>query len=457
MKTTAAVLTMALLLCACTGGAVRGQPPSSAIGESQSPDASPISPPPAQPEPSYPKQAADYLKMSLEGSVLVSLNMAGKKQTLLLGRENYSEGQLSPDGKRLLCKVNAGGAGEASWCGYTTLSLANPADTTPHSEIQMGYQDHIWLDDALIGFASGSVIGGQEGTWKPVQLFDSSYAPLKIPFALPTKPEGKSQIVGIGYDGARAQFVLAHAENLAPPRDAFSVNRLLLSIFDQKGTWMDEIAVPQEYQSPYSGNIRALITHNPVVTAQGHILVCAERKEEAKAYDLLMISPDRQSTQILPYGHSVRLSADEKSAYVAAYDAENNILQPALLCVDEQGEIAVQELPRTLTADGYDGSFRLFDAAIRGEHVYIMARNDVGQKGSFTGLFYWDAKTSARAENIRLLDIFPGSDDCNLTGVDEAGACRILIRGAVPEAAEEDEDVYGQTLDRRERILDLIK
>lgn len=384
----------------------------------------------------YPEQAAKYLKMGLDGSALLSFNKAGEHRELLFPRVNYSDAQMSPDGNHLLCKTNSGGAGESRWCGYSVVSLiTNPAEIYDYNGIQWGYQDHVWLDDNLIGFADSDVIGGQEDTWKSIQLFDSRYTPINTSLQLSTNKD--DTVVGIGYNRTKKQYILTHAINKSLGADPFAANQLILSVFNSQGILVHEIPIPKEYQSPYSRNILALYSNNPMVTEDGHILLTAQKAGGNRDLLLLVLSPKDQSIQELPYGDALCLSADGKTAFAVASDYESNRRQSALLHFDGRESATVQELPHNFVDKNYSGEFVPFEAAISAHHVYIMAENYMDAGEAYCGLFYWDINENQSSEQIKLLQVFPDRDFCNIVGVDGEGFCSILINGVVPDYAEE--------------------
>ncbi len=437
MKRTVTLLVLLALLCAaCSGippqggsvpgiseesGAAQPDDPSGAAEESPGDREQRIS--------VYPRQAAEYTDMSRDGSLLVSVNGAGEKTVRLLPGVRCSDGRLSPEGNAVLCKTDVDAAGDGRFCGYRVFSLEDPRQGYDYDGRQMGFQDHIWLDQNLIGYASAGFDRARGITWGSVRLFDGRYNPLDL--TLTPAARGQSAIVGIGYDKTAGRYILVHAENQSTQTEQFSVNRMILSLFDSKGAPTEKIPIPEEYQCRYSANTLSLYSNNPAVTADGNILLTAQKKESPREPVLLAVSIKDKSIREFPYGDSFRLLDDGKTVFATAYVYATGHSQPALLRFDQGGTTA-QELPLRFAADGYGNGFIPRDAAAREGQVYWMAENATVEGRSFGGLFYWDSIRDPHARDIRLLEILPASYSCSLVGVDGRGACHVLIEGDIP-------------------------
>jgi hypothetical protein len=387
---------------------------------------------PIRPVSNYPDQAKEYLRASLDGSLLVRIDRDKNAETVEFPGKNYSDADLSPNGEYILCKTNAMSAGEASWCGYTVLDLtASQIMSHPYDGEQWGYQNHIILSDELIGFASGNVIGGQEDNWESVKLFDNRYNKLDVPGL-----ETDIQVVGIGYDRTEERYVLAYAVDLAEGEAIpFSDNRLVIAVYRQDGALIREYQIPDEYMSLYSRNLLLLTPNNPVVARNGQILIRVMLDPQNHSPSLLVIQPDGLVEEIPSCGEGFRLSADGNHAFAIGLDNEGALVS-SILDLNQPG-LAAQELPATaFVVDGYAEPFTPIDAVLRDNHTYILAESYTEDYELFSGLFYWDG------EQAELLQILPGRGDCSLAGVGVNGECYVMIHGVsgdIPEYADKTE------------------
>lgn len=393
---------------------------------------------------SYPEQAKEDLQQCMDGSVRIFINRAKDEGRKASPGINYSDARMSPNGNYILCKTDAGGAGEARWSGYCVIDLTtNPTEVYTFDGEQWGFQNHVFLSDELIGIATGAVIGGQEDTWKSIQVFDAQYNPLN---AAPQFLESEdTHVVGIGYYTASKQYVLAYAKDTAKDQmNRFSENRFVLALFESDGTFLSEYEIPEEYMSPYSPNLLTLYPNNPVVTSEGHILIPVVKREDIKTGNyhrkkLLVINPADWSVQELPCGEALRLSAEGDRAFAVSYD-DDGIPFPVILDFNGRAEAAVTGFPDTLwEVAGYPNRFYPFDAVMRAHHVYVMAESYTENGDAFCGLFYWDG------EQAELLRVFPGSSFCSLAGVSGEGSCYVMLHGMVGDEYDDRRD-YAKTL-----------
>ncbi len=405
--------------------------------------------PAPEPEPqktydSYPEQAKGYLRQTIEGSLLLRVSPSGEVQTRFFPAANYSEARLSPDGRLLLCKADASSAGEAFWSGYAILDLAAaPVAVYPYAGEQWGLQDHIWLDDNLIGFADGSPVGGQEESWRPIQLHDGRFQPLPVPLRF--AQEEQRELIGVGYLSGSRQYVLVFAENLSPPgEDPYLISRIALAFFDETGARVGGFTLPEEYMSLYSTNLLSLLPNNPFVTADGRVLLRVIKRtgeNRYRNYFLLVIDPKTQKAEELPYGSSVRLSADGRYALAGRESEKLPYWNPALLDFGDAAATKVTELPATFAPEGFANQFYTYDGVANDKGVYLLAENFTKEYHLFNTLLYWDGKEA------KPLGFFPGRDHCSVAGVDADGNCLLLLHGMTGEQYANLREYYVKILD----------
>jgi|GEM_PF-1127740 len=393
-------------------------------------------------------QGKNYLQMSLDGSYVLSFDSEGKKEETLFPAVNYSNAQISFDGTYMLCKVNASAAGEGRWCEYSTVNLLTGEAYNCNSDVQFGFQNHIWLDNNIIGVAYGQL--GEES----IQLFDNMYNPLNVSFDFPQ--DAADMLAGIGYNRSSSQYIFARLEDTENKTD----DRFLLSVFEKDGSHAKEIEIPQEYSPLYSGNILMWIPNNPVITADGNILLTVQKKEDIESgnthkWTLLVISPNGEILQEIPGSNNLRLSDNGNAVFTLVSDPLQSSYPAPTVISFEDGDLSVYELPAFFAEnDDYENPFTPFDAVFDGHNVYIMTDKGTDDGMGAHGLFYWDMQKDPNAEQIKLLEVFHGIGYYDLAGIDDNGYCNILLNGVVPESAVDDSRSHLE--ERKSRILEYI-
>jgi len=397
----------------------------------------------------YPEQAKEYLKYALEGSLQLTFGPGSSHNEKTYPGVSYSDGQFSPNGGILLCKENRGGAAEARWSSYATLNLTqNPTEIHSLDGEQWGFQDHILLDDNLIGFASSGVVGGQENSWQSIQLYNAAYVPLSLTLSFDFGEERvttdgqdyrERELTGIGYDRKNQHYVLTYAKyegELIETKDRLTKNRLGIAIYDVTGKLLKEMEVDASYHAPWSRNILILTTNNPVVLNDGRILL--EAMTDDDVVTVLLVNPTDDSTTSLLGGDIVSASPDGMRAITSGYDQEDAL--GATLWNLSGKEPVPEILPAAWEAEGITFSF--WDATLGPNQVYLLGESYSEDGEGFCGLFYWNDG------ELELLSLLPGLSYCSLvSGVDQEGYAHVLVHGLSGE------DIEFQ----RERIEEILQ
>lgn len=401
----------------------QSQPSSSSQSQSEAPDL---------PREFY-EMALDYRKGTLTHSLLVTVGKDGRvTRGLTFPEKAYSLRDAFPDGKTLLLEEERESGGEATAAYYLTMDAATGELLGQTNDKQWGVSPHVILDDNLIGFGSGAVIGGQEDTWQPIKLFDRYYKPLDVTLDFDYgemrtwngSDYRENQIVGIGYDRDLKQYMVAFAQDISTPDlPAFSANRLGIAFFDASGKFISSF-MPEGYQSPFSHNLQTLRSNQPSLIDGSIVLHAAETIAEAAVSETSTVLFDKagamQNTLSVTGNYpAAQFSVvhDGKNEYLFVQEGEQHPLTSKLLLWNDKG-VKDLPLPSTFEVEGFPEPFYLSDVCLSGGNLYAVAETYIQMQTetvSLTGIFM-------QGENgYDLLHLIPAQYELTLVSGENGG------------------------------------
>lgn len=391
-----------------------------------------------------PAQVLEHMRASLKGSALIAISPEGAivNATDYPGK-CYSNGQLSPNGRYLLCAAGMESGGEDFACSYTVLDLKTGKQYFEPTSVE-GERRSIMSND-LYGEAYGQRIDSPEAR-DPVRFFTMECRPLGVSLAFDygqrlSLPSGEvydeNFITGIGYNAITETYYLTYAADLSQQelraggnREPFSLSRLGIAVFNKNGTLAGNHLLPTDYMSPYSDQTLSLNPNNPTVLADGWLVVNAVKRDGHSP--LLLIDPVGWAVKELPYrSHGSNIALTDRLLAAFENDTAEDSPNAALLDI-QNGEAASEtELPKAITVKGYPNVFTPIDVVWKDGKGYLAAYSWIDGYQDFSGLFRWDGET---ATLIHLLP--PTYSWCNLLGTDSEGNCLVLLYGVTEQMKE---------------------
>ncbi len=391
-----------------------------------------------------PAQTLRHMFESLNGSSLVAISPEGAivKTTDYPGK-CYSNGQLSPDGKNLLCAVGLENGGEGFACSYTMLNLTTGKQYFEPTSVD-GERRTV-MGNGLYGEAYGHRTDSPEAR-DPIRLFNMQCRPLGVSLAFDYGkklylPSGEvydeNCVTGIGYNQITETYYLTYASDHSQQelragggREPFALNRLGIAVFNKSGALVANHLLSADYMAPYSDHTLSLNPNNPTVLADGWLVVNAVKRDGRSP--LLLIDPVGWAVKELPYSsHSSNITLTDR--LLAAFENDTAEDSPNAALLDLQNGKIVSEvvLPETITVEGYPNAFTPIDVVWKDGKGYLAAYSWIDGYRDFSGLFRWDGET---ATLIHLLP--PTYSWCNLLGTDSEGNCLVLLYGATEQMEE---------------------
>lgn len=389
-----------------------------------------------------PEQVVNYMKESLKGSKLLTINPEGKVvKTVSYPGQCLSNAQISPNGRYMLCETDAESNDGTTLCGYTVIDLQT-GKQYPFSK-QTTYLDHSILSDSMIGYAWGSPTFLEKGD-SPIQLFDMQYRLLNISINFDfgdeiTLASGdkyyEHYINGICYDSKKEVFYITFARDTSHIGlssgvipDLFSETRLGIAVFDKDGKLLDKRMLPKEYMAPYSYNTLSLLNTGPAVLPDGWLVVRAMIEEND--CPLLLVNPSDWTIKRLSYsgsGGDTGVTGMVHATLKETSTTENTY--KVLMDINGGNITAALKLPKSIQEAGYTNKFMPTGAAWKNGKGYLTTYNGVGSNKDICGLFSWDGNRT------KLIHLFPAYF-INTLGIDEDGNCLVLLYGATPQMKE---------------------
>jgi hypothetical protein len=256
-----------------------------------------------------------------------------------------------------------------------------------------------------------------------------NFTPLNVPFDLSAIDlSGDNGLAGIAYDSAAQRYIITTGfdptkTNVSVFGSPYSVG---IYIFDKNGKMIDGKVLPVEYQA-LKNPVTGLTANNPILLDDSWILVHA-RTVSTRSNALLI---NTSTWEIRDSGYSeINIPDAAGTAFATIFNTKNG-LQNYFYTTISKGVLGQVSdiLNPPVTPDYKDQfSFGIFNVVGKGNTIYIQANGTFdtvnGAHLAFTGLF------SGGGDGMKLIQLLPSFDYCNLAGVDAEGNCKFFVSGA---------------------------